>query len=82
MQLTTLKVMKMTGELINLSQSILKLYLHIFELEQKKQDTEYLEEVVIRLSRKETELLDRIIRDDEEMDQLFRVCKEFCVNDI
>ena len=76
MQLTTLKVMKMTGELINLSQSILKLYLHIFELEQKKQDTEYLEEVVIRLSRKETELLDRIIRDDEEMDQLFKYISE------
>lgn len=66
----------MTVELINLSQSILKLYLHIFELEQKKQDTEYLEEVVIRLSRKETELLDRIIRDDEEMDQLFKYISE------
>ena len=76
MQLTTLKVMKMTGELINLSQSILKLYLHIFELEQKNQDTKYLDEVVIRLSRKETELLDRIIRDDEEMDQLFKYISE------
>lgn len=66
----------MTGELINLSQSILRLYLHIFELEEKKQDTEYLEEVVIRLSRKETELLDRIIRDDEEMNQLFKYISE------
>ena len=76
MQLTTLKVMKMTGELINLSQSILKLYLHIFELEQKNQDTEYLEEVVIRLSRKETELLDRIIRDDEEIKKLNQYISE------
>ena len=66
----------MTGELINLSQSILRLYLHIFELEQKKQDTEYLEEVVIRLSRKETELLDRIIRDDEEIKKLNQYISE------
>ena len=72
----------MTGELINLSQSILRLYLHIFELEQKKQDTEYLEEVVIRLSRKETELLDIIIRDDEEIKKLNQYISEHYKEDV
>lgn len=82
MQLTTLKVMKMTGELINLSHSILRLYLHIFELEQKKQDTKNLEEIIIHLSKKETELLDRIIRDDEELKKLNRYISEHSKEDV
>ena len=72
MQLTTLRVIKMTEELINLSQSILKLYLHIYELEQKNQDTSNLKEIVIRLSGRETELLDKIIHDNEETNKLFK----------
>lgn len=56
--------MKELEKLINISGSILKLYRHIIELEENNQDTTAFYDIVKRLSKLESEILEFIINDN------------------
>ena len=58
------------NELLNISNSILKLYRHIIDLSDNNQDTTVFWEIVNRLSKCETELLEKIVTDYQKIDAL------------
>ncbi len=55
------------NELLNISNSILKLYRHIIDLSDNNQDTTVFWEIVSRLSKCETELLEKIVADCQKI---------------